>query len=123
MGKDTRTTHRAPRIGTRLVKDEDEISALLTPEQGQRLIQSGALSGDWEFTGEGTPEEAKAPDVASLQEELQRQEQAFNASWAALTQERDDLRTTNESLTGQLKDAIERAEKAEKKLKAKEPAA
>ena len=28
---------------------EDELSSLLTPEEGERLLNLGALEGDWEF--------------------------------------------------------------------------
>lgn len=70
MGKDNRIVKRAPRIHGKLVKDEDEIAAALSPEQGQRLMDSGALVGsDWQFAGNGDepelPDEISAAEVAA----------------------------------------------------------
>lgn len=65
MSKDTRNVLRAPRIHGRLVTDEDEIKQLLSPEQGQRLLDSGALSGGWEFEGDGVEPPMKNPFAAT----------------------------------------------------------
>ena len=51
MAKDNRTILRTPRGPNGLIKDEDELAKLLTPDQGQALLDSGAISGDWHFTG------------------------------------------------------------------------
>ncbi len=45
------------------VDDKDELAAVLTPEQGQRLVDSGALSGDWTF-GKASGEVKAAPAPA-----------------------------------------------------------
>ena len=50
MAKDNRRVVNAVRIaGHGVVKDEDRIAELLSAKDGQRLVESGALSGDWDF--------------------------------------------------------------------------
>jgi hypothetical protein len=62
MGKDNRIILRTPYVGQRRIKDEDELAAALTPEQGQKLLDSGAIKGDWKFTGTEEPSSA-SPDA------------------------------------------------------------
>jgi hypothetical protein len=61
---------------------EDALEAVLTPEQGERLIERGALVGEWEFK-KGVKE--KAPSVV-IPEELKPLESLGNPALVALVE-------------------------------------
>ncbi len=104
MAKDNRIILRAPRIHGRLVKDEDEIEELLSPEQGQRLLDSGALVGDWNFqaVGEEPKQTTDKPsgDTAGNGNLLAQIKtlQTENEKLAARLSELETLRPKNEPL-------------------------
>lgn len=73
MPKDNRKINRTVRVSgakptaivSTVVKfgpgDEDELAAALTPAQGAAYLKSGALSGEWTFTGKPPKAETPAP--------------------------------------------------------------
>jgi hypothetical protein len=54
MAKDNREILSTVRVGRDQMfgaGQEDELAAALSKEDGERLIEAGALQGDWSFTG------------------------------------------------------------------------
>lgn len=71
MAKDNRLIHSGVRVanpdGTATVyvaDQEDELAARLSPADGARLVEAGALSGDWQFGGGATPAPASSAPEA-----------------------------------------------------------
>ena len=72
MAKDNRFIHSGVRVanpdGTATVyvaDQEDELAARLSRADGARLIDAGALSGDWQFGGGvATPTPSPAPNAS-----------------------------------------------------------
>lgn len=46
--------------------EADELEEKLTPAQGQRLLDKGAIEGDWEFGGQEKPENPPEPEPGQL---------------------------------------------------------
>lgn len=53
MAKDNRTILSGIRVGSDVFTDgaEDELAAVLSPADGKRLLEAGAIAGDWDFGG------------------------------------------------------------------------
>jgi hypothetical protein len=78
MAKDNRVIHRTVRVQkpsadgksnqslTFGPNQEDELADVLTEASGQRLLERGAIAGDWEFRGDKT-QAVKSPDKAALE--------------------------------------------------------
>lgn len=64
--------------------DRDELAQALSPEQGQRLLESGALNGDWHFSGvEAEPLPPQPSEAELLRAELAEMRAMFAEMQAA----------------------------------------
>lgn len=64
MAKDNREILSGVRIGNDvyLPGQEDEVASRLSPKDGERLIEAGALAGDWDF---GTSQDDDEPKLTA----------------------------------------------------------
>lgn len=94
MAKDNRTIHSGVRVGSETFVDgqEDELAAALSPRDGERLLASGAIDGDWQFTGK-EPEPLPRNAQGALLQGLELQQ--FRAAQSASTQSANTQAATN----------------------------
>lgn len=96
---------------------EDELELAISPETGKKLIESGALSGDWDFDGDdevAPPSELEGLRVA-LEESGKTRDSLFQRN-TQLSEANADLIKANAGMLEDLRSAQIEADNAEAKI-------